>query len=398
MSRLLVGAIVAPLLLAAAGVSDPGSAGIVSVFESGGVSEATLSAIAELGGDRDVLAMDRGTFRMMSVSRDGRPVQTFDPGFGVPMSVSAFDPAEAEGFVAPEVLAGVIPGSVVMSERSAALRGATVGDAILLEGWNGSPVSLTVSAVLPDDLLDWQELIVHPLTASDLGFDRIGSVEFVGSDRDAAMLRQKLSEFPVRISGPGEEVDRTDFVLPTIAVKERFGEFSFRPSRGDAIEIDDAWVEENIVTVDVPSLGEFKCHRKVVPYIRSALEDLQRRGLISEIDSADFQLAGGCWNARLIRGGDKGFALSRHAWGIAIDINPSTNRYEGPVSLSEGFGDTFRDWGFAWGAGWLRPDGMHFEWTEPAFPAESRCSTLSLVPSPIPTVDWRIVERTIPCR
>ncbi len=50
MTRLLVGAIVAPLLFASAGLPDPGSERIVSVFESGGISEETLSAIAELAG------------------------------------------------------------------------------------------------------------------------------------------------------------------------------------------------------------------------------------------------------------------------------------------------------------------------------------------------------------
>ena len=180
-------------------------------------------------------------------------------------------------------------------------------------------------------------------------------------------------------------------------MKERFGEFSFRPAAGDSIEIEQAWVDDNIVTVSVEPLGEFRCHRKVVPYVRSAIADLERNGLISEVDPADFQLAGGCWNPRLIRGGDKGFALSRHAWGIAIDINPSTNRYEGETSLSTAFGETFREWGFAWGAGWLTPDGMHFEWAQLAFPREHECSPLSLVPSPIPGVDWRIVERTSPC-
>lgn len=398
MIRLLVGALVAPLLMVAAGSPDPGTVGVVSVFESGGLSEETLSAIDELGGDRQVLEIDRGTLRMMSVSRDGVPVQVFAPGFGVPMSVSAFDPSTAVTFVAPRVLAGLEPGSVVMSERSAGLRGAAVGDVVALEGWNGSLVSLTVSAVVPDDLIDWQELVVDSVTAEDLGFDRIGSVLVAGSDRDAAALRDDLSGLPVRIAGPGESLDRTDFVLPSISVKERFGEFSFRRARGDAIEIDEAWVEANIVTVDVEGLGPFPCHRRVVPYIRSAIEDLRLSGLIAEIDFADFQAAGGCWNPRLIGGSDTGFALSRHAWGIAIDINPSTNRYEGSVTLSEAFGATFRDWGFAWGAGWLRPDGMHFEWTRPAFPAEARCSTLSLIPSRIPSVDWRVVDRTFPCR
>lgn len=396
MIRLLVGVIVAPLLLTAI-TSQVENQGVVSIFESGGISDETLAEVAALGDDRRVLTIDRGTLRLMGVSRGSSPVQALAPGFGIPMAASAFDPGAADGFVPAEVLEALSPGTVVMSERSASLRGASAGDTVVLEGWDGVARSFTISAVLGDEMLGWQELVMGDDSADELDFARIGQVRLVGSDADARALRAALSDRPVRITGPGEAVDRTDFVLPTVLVKERFGEFSFRPSGGDAIEIEQAWIDENIVTVSVEPLGEFRCHRKVVPYVRSAIADLDRTGLISEVDPADFQLAGGCWNPRLIRGGDKGFALSRHAWGIAIDINPSTNRYEGETSLSTAFGETFREWGFAWGAGWLTPDGMHFEWAQLAFPREHECSPLSLVSSPIPGVDWRIVERTSPC-
>ena len=246
--------------------------------------------------------------------------------------------------------------------------------------------------------MDWSELALNRSVAESLGLTRLSLVAAPGDTAEVAVLRQRLADLPVRITGPDDDVDRTDFVLPTVMVKERFGEFSFRPTRGAAIEIDPAWEEANIVTVDIEPLGLFECHRLVVPYIRSAVEDLRAGGLLGEVDPADFQLAGGCFNARLIRGGDSGFALSRHSWGIAIDINPSTNRYDGSVSLTEEFGQTFRDWGFSWGAGWLRPDGMHFEWTRIGVPEARNCSATTLEPSRVPGVTWSIVERTSPCR
>ena len=85
-------------------------------------------------------------------------------------------------------------------------------------------------------------------------------------------------------------------------------------------------------------------------------------GLAGLIDPDDFQVAGGCYNPRKIRGGDKGGAISRHAWGIAIDINPSDNPYGGIVRFDERLASIFRGWGFAWGGGWLYTDGAHFEW------------------------------------
>ena len=60
----------------------------------------------------------------------------------------------------------------------------------------------------------------------------------------------------------------------------------------------------------------------VVPYIRAALDEVERSGLAAELDRADFQLAGGCYNPRFNRGADPGYSLSRHSWGIASGFQP----------------------------------------------------------------------------
>ncbi len=334
---------------------------------------------------------------MIGLSRESAPVQAFAPGFGVPMVVTGLDIDAARPHFDAPALDPLGPRRVVMSTRSAALRGAAVGDVAAVEGWNGSIVELEVAAIVDDEMIGWAEILMDLSTADELAFDRVGLVYTTGTNADADVLRSELASLPVRVTGPDGAVDRTDFVLPTVMVKERFGEFSFRPTRGDSIVVDPRWEEENIVTVNVEPLGPFECHRLVVPYVRNVVADLERRGLLDEIDPADFQLAGGCYNARLIRGGDSGFALSRHAWGIAIDINPSSNRFDQPVMLSEEVGETFRRWGFAWGAGWLRQDGMHFEWTRPAVPADVACSSLRLVASEIPGVGWTLVDRVGSC-
>jgi hypothetical protein len=116
--------------------------------------------------------------------------------------------------------------------------------------------------------------------------------------------------------------------------------------------------------VDLPLVGTMRCHRLVVPYLAAALRQVEASGLARTVDYADTQLAGGCFNPRLMKGGDRGFAISRHSWGIAFDLNPSTNPFGGEVTLPTEVGELFRGFGFSWGAGFLVPDGMHFEWRQ----------------------------------
>lgn len=338
----------------------------VSVFEAGGLSDRTLEAVDTISGVLGVTPtlIHSGTLRMLRVDRDDEVVQSFRPGFAVPMTFQAVDPTAAVRLLGADV-AGALTFGVVMSEATAELRGARAGDQVTLEGWDGSVRRYPVAAVIEDARLQWAELLFTTATAAELGIDRPSQAVMWGvSPTMVDLLAQAvLPDIPIRVRGPASEFI-ADWVLPMVEVKRRFGEFSFRELGGDRIETDDAWFDANIVTLELPRLGLFRCHRAIVPALRGALAELEARGLADEIDSADFQAAGGCYNARLARGGDfdRGFALSRHSWGIAIDFNPTSNQFGDPSTLSEGFGQVFRDRGFAWGAGWLVGDPMHFEW------------------------------------
>ena len=354
--------------------------GEVRVSESGGLSPRTLAALDTMASVLGVepTVMQSGTIRMQSVARDDTVIQSFAPGFAVPMSFTAVDPIGAAPLLGAEIVAALDRG-VVMSQGTAELRGAEAGDEITLEAWDGSIHVLQVSAIAADAALGWSELLFDTATATSLGIDRPSTALMWGVNTTVVdfLAKAVLGDAPIRVSGPGSEREPfVDGVLPMIQIKQRFGEFSFREAGGDRIETDDDWYGANIVTVTLPRLGEFRCHRLVLPAIEGALGELEATGLADEIDPVDFQLAGGCYNARLARGGDldRGFALSRHSWGIAIDFNPSSNGFGAESSLSEDFGQVMREWGFAWGAGWRVPDPMHFEWHgEPADAVRADC-------------------------
>jgi hypothetical protein len=107
----------------------------------------------------------------------------------------------------------------------------------------------------------------------------------------------------------------------------------------------------------MPIIGTVTCHRAILAPLRGALTEVARAGLGGTLGRY-----GGCYVPRYIRGGDSGGALSRHSYGIAVDLNITNNTFGGRVSMHPRVVDIFRRWGFAWGGTWTKPDGMHFEY------------------------------------
>ena len=62
------------------------------------------------------------------------------------------------------------------------------------------------------------------------------------------------------------------------------------------------------------------CHRAVIGAVRAALADLVKSNLAALVDPAAFA---GCFAAKRIAPGEP---VSRHAWGVALDINYRGNQ------------------------------------------------------------------------
>ncbi len=55
-------------------------------------------------------------------------------------------------------------------------------------------------------------------------------------------------------------------------------------------------------------------------------------------------------------------AVSRHAWGLAIDLNAAANPYGERSTQDRRLVEVMERNGFAWGGRWATPDAMHFEY------------------------------------
>ncbi len=180
-------------------------------------------------------------------------------------------------------------------------------------------------------------------------------------DIEQAVRQDLLAGVPVRVRGPGETpvLRHGDAVLPQAAIKERFGEFAYRPSGGLHFTIEPEWVEGNIVTEEMPVLGTITCHRAMMDTVRAVMTDLERSNLAFLIDPDGFA---GCFDARYIAGGA---GISRHAWGAALDLNLASNPQGVESAQDPRLVALMEVWGFTSGGEWLIPDPGHFEYVRP---------------------------------
>ncbi len=325
-----------------------------------------------LDGVRHAVAVVSGTVWLVE-SRDsgGRVVDRPRLGMAIPLDLAAAAPlALAPLLPAADrgLLAGLDRGEAVLGATSARLRRLGKGGVLQIRapGESAASRAVRVAGILPDRDIGGHELLVSRQAAAALGqtIDRYLLVEPAPETPWQALAGRIHALLPgarLRIRGPGQAawLRQGDAVLPQALEKALLGEFAAKPvpAPGGWIIIDPAWVARHIVTAQVPILGRVTCNRVVIPQLRGALAEVQRRGLDHLIDPGDYA---GCFAARVIAG-DPGPSIAHHAWGSAIDLNARANPQGLPSHQDRRLVSIFEGWGFTWGGAWLVPDGMHFE-------------------------------------
>ena len=258
----------------------------------------------------------------------------------------------------PSVWSALLAGKAVMTFEAADELGVEGPVDLELEG---SPVSL--GAVADNAVPNLADVLVDRQTGAQIGLDgRELAVIGARMDADSDKLRTGLSGSigDARLVG-------LLFHIPEIlqpGTPEPIGEdqgvveaMSFRVLEDGFIDPRGEWVEENIVTGEVPILGEVTCHRLLLPQLQAALGEIEQTGLSELIDPGDY---GGCYVPRFIDR-DPSNPLSMHAFGLAFDVNVSSNLLGTAGDMDPRLVELLQSWGFVWGGEWERPDPMHFE-------------------------------------
>jgi hypothetical protein len=187
------------------------------------------------------------------------------------------------------------------------------------------------------------------VVGSEPGVNRNGIRRRLAAGLDGEQLVNLLPETPEFLTaGSPEMVGPVKGLIPTMP---------FELAEGGFIEPDEAWVEKNIMTAVVPIVGEVTCHQIMMPPLYRALAEIESKGLAGLIRPDDY---GGCYVPRFIDRDPKN-PLSMHAFGLAVDLNVSTNVLGSEGDMDPRVVEIFNKWGFKWGGVWDRPDPMHFE-------------------------------------
>jgi hypothetical protein len=334
---------------------------VLLVWTHGGLPAGLASGVGRLDGVGAVTEVHGDDVGLVqSTDAAGRVVDATRPGWMIPLDAMAFDPATYPAFVPEQsrpLFAGLRPGQAILGATSARVR--RLGPGGVLQLTDGR--RLTVAAIVDDTVVGAAELVVSSADPAATGWPaRYLLVNTTGTTDGVEKVTQGLLPpgTPVRFRLTGETpfLREGDAVLPQALIKDRFGEFAFRDLAGRDIEVDPAWVSTHIVTAAVPILGRITCHRAVIGAVRAALIDLVKSNLASLVDPAAFA---GCFAAKRVNPGEP---VSRHAWGVALDVNYRGNQTGVSSAQDPRLVAVMARYGFTSGADWLQPDPAHFEY------------------------------------
>jgi len=274
------------------------------------------------------------------------------------ISIKTIESSSVDFFYDDEIAQVIKDNKLVVSTLTAERYGLSIDDKVSLVGINSAPLDLEVGLIIKDSELGWFEGVVNKEVGFKLGiFRNIQAIIWDSkmSENHLIELHKNIKYKRVKITDKYEKNNpNKNWVLPTALVKEMFGDFQIKERDGTWITTEPSWREKNIQVKRMPILGNTRCHRLMWEPLEGALNQILEEGLAYTLSVQDFKKSGGCYAPRRINRFDAGGSISRHAWGIAIDINTKSSYHPRVIEI-------FNSWGFAWGGTWTSPDEMHFE-------------------------------------
>ena len=334
---------------------------IITISQSGSLFYSVTNQIIETAKnlDSNITFIGRANIGLESIeSSSGENKLSSLENYLYSISIKTIESSSVDFFYNDEVAQVIKDNKLVVSTLTAERYGLSINDKVSLVGINSAPIDLEVGLIVKDSELGWFEGVVNKDVGFKLGiFRNIQAIIWDSqmNENHLIELHKNIKYKRVKITNKYEKNNlNKNWVLPTALVKEMFGDFQIKERDGTWITTEPSWREKNIQVKRMPILGNTRCHRLMWEPLEGALNQILEEGLAYTLSVQDFKKSGGCYAPRRINRFDAGGSISRHAWGIAIDINTKSSYHPRVVEI-------FNSWGFAWGGTWTSPDEMHFE-------------------------------------
>ena len=334
---------------------------VITISQSGSLFYSVTNQIIESAKnlDSNLTFIGRANVGLESVeSSNGEKKLSSLENYLYSISIKTIESSKVDFFYDDEAAQVIKDNKLIVSTLTAERYGLSVNDKVSLVGINSAPLVLEVGMIIKDSELSWFEGVVNKEVGFELGIYRnIQAIiwDTKMSENHLIELYKNIEYKRVKITNKHKRnIPNKNWVLPTAMVKEMFGDFQIKERDGTWITTEPSWREKNIQVKKMPILGNTRCHRLMWGPLEGALNQIVDEGLANTLSVEDFKKSGGCYAPRRINRFDAGGSISRHAWGIAIDINTKSSYHPRVVEI-------FNSWGFAWGGTWTSPDEMHFE-------------------------------------
>jgi hypothetical protein len=350
----------------------------VSVFQIGDLTPGIRDLAMDAAVDSGAPAVVGRSFTsyLFQTFHQGAVIQSAQaPGWAFPLATTALPRSAVAAIWGRDVAAVLANGQVVMSQTSATLRGAQVGDVLTLVDPLGALVPVGIGRIVPDTTIGGTELLMSTDTASAIGQNTEARVLIFGSfdhqRLDSQLALRGLLGNPKIGVVHSWDPPSPDNTLSLAETKRLMGEFDFywpALKTSEWTSINARWVAQFVPTVDGYAHGIFaRCNVVVKADLAAALAEVNATypGLFNirtGIDVANTNRYGGCSNNGEARFARNTTNISRHSWGQPIDMSTVANAQGGVPVMDCRIVRIFRAHNFAWGGNFLRPDGMHFEW------------------------------------
>lgn len=295
-------------------------------------------------------------------------VQNVTRGYQVPMSTTVQDIEVVRNLLSLQAADALQANTIVMGRSSAIIRGARIGDIVTLLDINDKPREFVVGNIAEDDLVGEADLLLSPRQADMLGAKMITRYTIIGftnattvenAIRNAGFTDGNTYRIHKTWDAPNPDATRG-----LAATKRIVGEFAYKVLASGKVSLENGWAQKYISprTAFRDIAIRAACNVKVRAAMQGALSEVVHQGLSRYVDVNNTNAYGGCFYPRYNRLAGKLGYLSRHSWGMALDMNTSNNAQGGVPHMDCRIVRIFRRWGFAWGGNFTPSDGMHFEY------------------------------------